>query len=914
VDECKPLVTGHQKLNYRGPFITAVLGGPTSGGTTTIYGRNFGPEGEGGNSTVQELFITGDNNVQEVCTDAAVVTENTQIECTTRPGSGTGKDVDITISGALASTGTSGHGLFNYAPAEVTSADPQLAQTDTQVTFDGTSFGTNVGLIKVYVDDIVCTPVTLVEDHGKISCPLPKSSGGLRPVRVDVDGITGNAKPVYNYPLPTITQIMATLPSKGALLTVYGANFGGTFDTLKGVNDTQSPQIVNVTVGSALCTTPKVIVEDGVITCDVPAALAIDYGGEFNLADWNHAAGGNMTIFIRLVGDQNSGTSGVDKFAFTQPTVTNIQPSVGKMGDVIVVTGSDLGDNLDAIQVYIDGRISTKIVINSAHDAFTFKVPVGTALDNQVVMKINGRNTTYSSVAPLFDYEIPFLDPAGTIPPSTTFGGVLTTLKGSGFGPVGNAYLTSVLIQGGVGLCTNPNVTVDDVELTCTVGKGQGGSINTTVTVDGLTSLVTPAFSFHVPIVNRVTTEQAGEVMAKGDTIFIYGRNFGNDPDFITVRIKGDLDKPGQGVVCPLTIGKLTQEGAEQMVTCKAPLMVGVNVSVIVDVAGLENINANMLNKVSYGNPVVYTASPVKTNGGEASGMVTITGSGFGPAGAMYSQYFTSVFLGTVPCNQPVVTITDSTVECSPSGGVGQNLDVVVTMNNAGSPKPQVCSTPVDSDACRFSYLPPTITSIEPPRTIGGAVTVYGENFGPADTAANATVYTEQTCSSGITASSFLGASGCEVVEGLGQATAVTVVDHETITFDFPPGVGGGFDLLIQVGGQNSGVSGDNKFAYHVPVVQLVVPAVQPATLQIEDTKITITGTNFGTDQSAVQVSVGGEYSPSSSIRLFNFRNDDDEGSVTGVSEIFVTVPFNAGREKVDGARQAITRNLSLVS
>jgi len=47
----------------------------------------------------------------------------------------------------------------------------------------------------------------------------------------------------------------------------------------------------------------------------------------------------------------------------------------------------------------------------------------------------------------------------------------------------------------------------------------------------------------------------------------------------------------------------------------EAPLMVGINVSVIVDVAGLENINANMLNKVSYGNPVVYTASPVKTNG-----------------------------------------------------------------------------------------------------------------------------------------------------------------------------------------------------------------------------------------------------------------------------------------------------------
>jgi hypothetical protein len=89
-----------------------------------------------------------------------------------------------------------------------------------------------------------------------------------------------------------------------------------------------------------------------------------------------------MTIFIRLVGDQNSGASGVDKFAFTQPTVADIQPPghvagtsrVGKMGDVIRVTGSNLGDNLDAIQVYINGRISTRVVIITAHKAFTFKV------------------------------------------------------------------------------------------------------------------------------------------------------------------------------------------------------------------------------------------------------------------------------------------------------------------------------------------------------------------------------------------------------------------------------------------------------------------------------------------------------------------------------------------------------------
>ena len=61
-------------------------------------------------------------------------------------------------------------------------------------------------------------------------------------------------------------------------------------------------------------------------------------------------------------------------------------------------------------------------------------------------------------------------------------------------------------------------------------------------------SLVTPAFSFHVPIVTNVVTER-GAGMVEGDIIFIYGWNFGNDPDFITVRIKGDLDKPGRGVI-----------------------------------------------------------------------------------------------------------------------------------------------------------------------------------------------------------------------------------------------------------------------------------------------------------------------------------------------------------------------------
>jgi len=862
-------VSGHGLFIYGGPIIDTVVGGLTSGGTTTVTGRNFGPVGR----NVQR-FIIRDGTAEEVCSDVKVTVEDTEITCTSAPGSGTGKDVLITISGAPEDSATLGERMFNYAPAEVTAANPNFSKGGTIVTFTGTSFGVDVTKIKVYVDDTECTSVTLVQLHSVISCTIPQGSGGSRPVRVDVDGIMGNAMPVFSYPPPEITHISATLPAKGSPppLTIHGSNFGRLYDV--SANATQSPQLESVTIGSVLCRFPKVVVDDRVLICDVPKALATVHGGEFDLSDWHHTAGGNMTIMVSLAGGQNSGLTGSNKFAFQEPTVTAIDPRSGTMGDTIRVTGTNLGDSNQAVQVYINGRLSPRVDFTSVESEFTFVLPVGTSINNEVMIKINGRSVSYSGVPALLDYLIPTLDPDGTVPPSTTRGGAVTTLRGTGFGPVGNAYLTSVLIDS-VGECLNPNVTVENTELTCITAAGQGGGINTTVTVDGLTSLPTPAFSFHVPIVTGVQIQNNETFLRQGDLIYIRGSNFGTDADKIKVRIKGDNDEPGFGVVCPLTGSRLTFDtNPKETVTCVAPLMVGKDVSVIVDAAGLENINADGLNKVTYPNPAVYTASPAKTNGGVAAGMVTITGTNFGPNGTMYRQYITRVLLGSVPCTEAVVTERNNKIECAPGPGIGKGVDVVMTINNAGSGT---------SGAGLFNFLPPSVTRIDPPPTIGGIVTVHGENFGPAGTVANATVYTGQTCAGGT----------CTLIEEIGKPSAVTVVDHETITFNIPSGIGGNYNLSIRLGNQTSGVTGNGKFGYHVPVVQNVEPAIQPATLLISDTKITITGTNFGTLPSSIRVSVGGVDSDSSTIRLVNFRNPDD--SVTGLSEIYVTIPFNAG-------------------
>lgn len=867
---------------YSGPKITSVDGGSTAGGMTTIHGNNFGPVGQGKLSKVE---IRGDDSITELCLNANVTIENVQIQCVSFPGFGTKKDIFVTIGG----TTVTGSRLFNYAPAEVTSADPDFSKEGTVVTFAGDSFGTDATKIKAYVDDIECTGVTVVQDHYKISCIIPKSIGGFRPVRVDVEGIVGNAKPVYSYPLPQVTHIQATLPSEGSPppVTIYGLNFGGVFSALASSNATQSPQIVNVTIGSAVCTNPQVVVENGIsgiIICNVPKALATDYGGSFNLADWNHTAGGNMSVVVNLVGGQNSGSTGLNKFAFNQPAVTGIEPGNGKMGDFITVSGNDLGDEGKAVKVYINGRLSPQVIIVTAESSFRFKVPVGTGINNEIIIMINGRNATYSGVPALFNYDKPTLLPDETVPPSSTRGG-LTTFKGTGFGPVGNAFVDSVQIEG-VGKCFNANVTVDDTELTCTALGGQGRDIITIVTVDGLESEPTAAFRFPVPIVTSVKIENNETLLRAGELIYIKGSNFGTDGNKITVMIRGDLDKKGFGVECPLKEANVNTLDPVDSITCTAPIMVGSNVSVIVDVAGLENENTDELNKVSYINPMVATVSPVKTNGGEAAGMVTITGANFGPNGTFYKADI-SISLGGIPCNTPVVTETNNTngkIECKPGAGVGKELDVVVTINGAGSGT---------SGAKKFSFLPPKVINIDAPPTIGGRVTVYGENFGPAGTSANAIVYSDQQCVNGITGSSFMGASGCTPVEGIGNPSEVAVVDHETITFTFPAGVGGGYDLLIEVGDQTSGVSGDNKFSYHVPIVQKVVPNVQPLALPVSDTRITITGSNFGTDETAIRVSIGERYS-NGAIRLYTFRNTQT-GEVTGEGEIIVTIPFNAG-------------------
>jgi hypothetical protein len=315
---------------------------------------------------------------------------------------------------------------------------------------------------------------------------------------------------------------------------------------------------------------------------------------------------------------------------------------------------------------------------------------------------------------------------------------------------------------------------------------------------------------------------------------------------------------------------------------------VGYGLRVQVMVAGQmssDDAADNVNNLVSYPRPHIHNDIPVTalTAGGLENGPVTIKGLHLGPAGEDFKQYFQSVLIGGQQCTDAIVTEAGTELQCLPPGGTGVGHDVVVVINNAQSTGGQGI----------FSYLPPEIEAINPPSTGGGSVTVTGMGFGPAGNALTSVrVFTEETCGAGETPSDeFSGAGvplGCQPVEGIGAPLNVAIVSHSELTFDIGPGTGKNYDIEVTVDGLASGISGARKMAYALPFIDDVTPTSQPENSVASDTRITITGSNFGARSAVVSVLINGRPSPSESIRLYDF-------GVDGRGEITATVPYGAG-------------------
>ena len=141
--------------------------------------------------------------------------------------------------------------------------------------------------------------------------------------------------------------------------------------------------------------------------------------------------------------------------------------------------------------------------------------------------------------------------------------------------------------------------------------------------------------------------------------------------------------------------------------------------------------------------------------------------------------------------------------------------------------------------------------------------------------------------------------------------TNITVATpHKDITCEIAKGTGGNYSILVAVGSQNSGTTGDKKMSYHPPVPESIAPLEQTQVdLDSGKTMITVIGTNFGDDYTKLKVKVGDVFSDQDSIRMF-FLNEG------GKVEVVAKVPAGAGakvpvRVVVDGVESVLNSNIT---
>ena len=95
-----------------------------------------------------------------------------------------------------------------------------------------------------------------------------------------------------------------------------------------------------VIIGDMECTDAKVSVRDKVITCQQPAGMGQD-----------------LDVFVRIspTDDTSSQATGLKKFAYQPPVITNIDPISAKVGEYVTVTGFNFGNDQNEIKFCVVG-------------------------------------------------------------------------------------------------------------------------------------------------------------------------------------------------------------------------------------------------------------------------------------------------------------------------------------------------------------------------------------------------------------------------------------------------------------------------------------------------------------------------------------------------------------------------------
>ena len=616
----------------------------------------------------------------------------------------------------------------------------------TVVTITGTGFSTTLGATTVNFGLGLGTAATDVRCSSTTTCTATSPAGtGTVDVLVTVGSFTSAISPADRFSYTAAPTVTGISPNRGPTA-------GGTDFTITGTGFSTTSGVTSINFGIGVGTAATIV------SCPLTTSCT----GK------SPARTGTVDVLV-TVGGLTSAFSPADRFSYTAaPTVTSVSPNHGSTegGTEVTIqgTGFSMAPGATSISFGLGvGRSATGVSCSSTTSCTAISPPGLGTVDVQVTV-----DGSTSAIGPADKFTYTDVPTVTGVDPNRgpTEGGTEVTIQGTGFSMAPG--VTSISFGLGVGRSAS-GVSCSST-MTCTAISPSGiGTVDVQVTVDGSTSLISPADKFtytDVPTVTRINPNSGST--AGGTRVDIEGTGFA--PGETSVSF-------GRGVGTSATFVDCTSS-----TSCSATSPAGNGTVDVLVTVGVNTSAITPADKFTYNDaPEIDSISPPR---GPSSGgtEVTIGGSNFSPTTLATTVRFGPNLATDVRC--------DSSTRCTAISPPGSGtVDVRIMVFGL---------TSAITHADTFTYTDvPEVDSVSPaqgPAAGGTLVTISGSGF---------------STTPGETTVDF----------GLNPATNVSCASTTTCTATNPAG-NGTVDVLVTVSGQTSTARPDDRFTYVAPTVR----------------------------------------------------------------------------------------------